>query len=61
MNRRLITGFIGMLFFVMVAIPVLASDTIKIAFIDPLSGAFAGVGDSGYKHFLYTIRIQLAQ
>ena len=57
MNRRLITGFIGMLFFVMVAIPVLASDTIKIAFIDPLSGAFAGVGDSGYKHFLYNAEL----
>lgn len=31
----------------------MAADTVKIAFIDPLSGAFASVGDSGAKHFLY--------
>ncbi len=28
-------------------------DTIKIGYIDPLSGAFANVGDSGLKHFTY--------
>jgi len=31
-----------------------AADTIKIAYIDPLSGAFAGVGDAGYRHFQYS-------
>ncbi|GAB3671084.1 branched-chain amino acid ABC transporter substrate-binding protein [Salinisphaera aquimarina] len=30
-----------------------AEDTIKIGYIDPLSGAFANVGDAGLKHFQY--------
>ena len=30
-----------------------AEDTVKIAYIDPLSGAFADVGDVGLKHFQY--------
>lgn len=30
-----------------------ADDTIKIAYIDPLSGPFANVGDAGLKHFRY--------
>ena len=30
-----------------------AEDTVKIAFIDPLSGAFADVGDYNLKHFVY--------
>lgn len=29
------------------------ADTVKIGYIDPLSGAFANVGDSGKKHFEY--------
>ncbi|MFC2967271.1 branched-chain amino acid ABC transporter substrate-binding protein [Acidimangrovimonas pyrenivorans] len=29
------------------------ADTIKIAYIDPLSGPFANVGDAGLKHFTY--------
>lgn len=37
----------------MVCGPVLAAETIKIAYIDPLSGAMANVGDAGYKHFKY--------
>src|SRR3989339_590450 len=57
MNRRLKTSLIGMLFFVMVTVPVMAADTVKIAFIDPLSGAFAAVGDSGYKHYLYNAEL----
>ena len=37
-----------------VASPVCAwGETVKIAYIDPLSGAFANVGDSGLKHFTY--------
>lgn len=31
----------------------MAADTIKIAYIDPLSGAFANVGDIGLRHFKY--------
>ena len=27
------------------------AQTLKIAYIDPLSGAFANVGESGLKHF----------
>ena len=34
-----------------------AADTIKIAYIDPLSGAFAGVGDAGYRHFQYNAEL----
>ena len=31
----------------------LSQETIKIGYIDPLSGAFANVGDQGLKHFTY--------
>lgn len=37
----------------MMAMPAMAQDTIKIAYIDPLSGAFANVGDAGLRHFNY--------
>jgi branched-chain amino acid transport system substrate-binding protein len=30
-----------------------AEDTLRLAYIDPLSGAFANVGDAGLKHFEY--------
>jgi len=33
--------------------PAVAEDTIKIAYIDPLSGPFANVGNAGHKHFQY--------
>ena len=39
--------------FVFVCGPAMAADTIKIAYIDPLSGGFANVGDAGHKHFQY--------
>ena len=32
-----------------------ADDTIKIAYIDPLSGAFANVGEQGVHHFQFAI------
>lgn len=35
------------------AIGFAADDTIKIGYIDPLSGPFANVGDAGLKHFKY--------
>lgn len=40
---------------VALTVPTMASaaDTIKIAYIDPLSGPFANVGDAGLKHFRY--------
>ena len=37
--------------------PAMAADTVKIAYIDPLSGSFAGVGDAGYKHFQYNAEL----
>ncbi|NLO81043.1 MAG: ABC transporter substrate-binding protein, partial [Xanthomonadaceae bacterium] len=30
-----------------------AQETIRIAYVDPLSGPFANVGDAGLKHFRY--------
>ncbi len=33
--------------------PAIAADTIKIAYIDPLTGPFGNVGDAGHKHFEY--------
>ena len=35
------------------AVGMAADDTIKIGYIDPLSGPFANVGDAGLKHFKY--------
>lgn len=35
--------------------PATAEDTVKIAYIDPLSGGMAIVGESGVKHFQYSI------
>ncbi len=58
MNRRtffMMLAAIALL--TMMTAPVLAEDTIKIAYIDPLSGAFAGVGDAGYKHFQYNAEL----
>lgn len=57
MNRKLLLSLIGMVFLIMVTLPAMASDTIRIAYIDPLSGAFAGVGDAGYKHFQYNAEL----
>ena len=36
------------------AVPALADDTIKIAFIDPLSGGGASVGEVGLKTFQFS-------
>ncbi|MFX4997834.1 hypothetical protein ABTC24_19515, partial [Acinetobacter baumannii] len=37
------------------AMPVRAQDTIKIAYIDPLSGGGATVGEHGVHHFQYLV------
>jgi branched-chain amino acid transport system substrate-binding protein len=37
----------------LVALPALAADTVRIAFIDPLSGPFAAVGNSGLRQFQF--------
>jgi branched-chain amino acid transport system substrate-binding protein len=44
-------------YLLMLSLPAMAADTIKIAYIDPLSGAMAGVGDAGYKHFQYNAEL----
>ena len=41
--------------------PAIAADTIKIAYIDPLTGPFGNVGDAGQKHFQYMVDIINAQ
>lgn len=51
--KKLFAGLVVLGFITMVYGPVLAAETIKIAYIDPLSGAMANVGDAGYKHFKY--------
>lgn len=57
MKRRFLISFFAMVFLIMLTLPAIASDTIKVAYIDPLSGAFAGVGDAGYKHFQYNAEL----
>ena len=44
-NLLLVIGTMAIL--AMLCGTAIAADTIKIAYIDPLSGAFAGVGDAG--------------
>lgn len=36
-----------------IAIAAAQAETVQIAYIDPLSGAFANVGDQGVKHFTF--------
>ena len=37
------------------AMPAGAEDSIRVAYIDPLSGAFANVGESGVHHFQFAM------
>jgi len=37
------------------AVPAAAQQSVKIAYIDPLSGAFANVGEQGLKQFQFVI------
>lgn len=57
MRRTIIHSIFAIALITMFALPAMAADTIKIAYIDPLSGAFAGVGDAGYKHFQYNAEL----
>ena len=41
--------------FALAALPAAAQDTIKIGYIDPLSGAFANVGELGVHHFQFAM------
>jgi branched-chain amino acid transport system substrate-binding protein len=53
MLKKWVLFLVGVGLLTLVCGPVLAAETIKIAYIDPLSGAMANVGDAGYKHFQY--------
>lgn len=53
MLKKILIVLTAAALFTMMAMPAAAQDTIKIAYIDPLSGAFANVGDAGYRHFQY--------
>ncbi|MBI5894640.1 MAG: branched-chain amino acid ABC transporter substrate-binding protein [Desulfobacterales bacterium] len=57
MLKKLFAIITAVLLVMVISAPVMAADTIKIAYIDPLSGAMAGVGDSGYKHFQYNAEL----
>ncbi|MFZ1984998.1 MAG: ABC transporter substrate-binding protein, partial [Desulfatitalea sp.] len=57
MLKKLRAILTGIALVMMIAAPLMAADTIKIAYIDPLSGAMAGVGDAGYKHFQYNAEL----
>ena len=50
MNSKLFGIALGASFF---AVPAFADDTVKIAFIDPLSGGGASIGEVGLKTFQY--------
>ena len=58
MKRRVLFSMLmSIAFLTMMIAPAMAADPIKIGYIDPLSGAFAGVGDAGYKHFQYNAEL----
>jgi len=57
MLRRWLLALTNVALLSLLTLPVMAADTIKIAYIDPLSGAFAGVGDAGLKHFQYNAEL----
>ena len=51
--KRLGRPLVAMLGAVLLLPVASAQDTIRIAYIDPLSGPFANVGDAGLRHFRY--------
>jgi branched-chain amino acid transport system substrate-binding protein len=53
MKQKLIPLAIGLALYGWGAGTAAAQDTIKVAYIDPLSGPFANVGESGARHYRY--------
>ena len=51
--RRLCFILAGIAILSFAAGPATAADTIKLAYIDPLTGPFGSTGDAGHKHFEY--------
>jgi len=59
---KLVVGWlIAMVGVLALASLAVAQDTIRIAFIEPLSGPFANVGDAGLKHFRYQLEVMNKQ
>ena len=54
MNPRIISSLLTGLLTAFIP-PALAQQTVKLAYIDPLSGAFANVGEQGLKQFQFVI------
>jgi branched-chain amino acid transport system substrate-binding protein len=57
MLKKLVLFLVGVGLLTLVCGPVMADDTIKIAYIEALSGPFANVGDAGLKHFQYMTQL----
>ena len=53
MISRFTTAFCALAAFVVVALPAAAEDSVKIAYVDPLSGGGASIGEVGLKTFQY--------
>lgn len=56
MSLKILKGLVilALMVFTLSLLPMAyAADTIKLAYIDPLSGPFGNVGDAGQKHFQY--------
>ncbi|MGD9138342.1 MAG: branched-chain amino acid ABC transporter substrate-binding protein [Desulfobacterales bacterium] len=51
--KKLLLTLASVAVFAFVCGPGIAADTIKIGYIDPLTGPFGNVGDAGQKHFQY--------
>ena len=51
MNLR--QALIGAASLIALTVPAIAAETVKIAFIDPLSGGAASTGENGLKHYQY--------
>ena len=55
MSAHSLQALIGAAALAALALPAAAQDTIRIAYIDPLSGAFANVGEAGVHHFQFAM------
>jgi branched-chain amino acid transport system substrate-binding protein len=53
MRKNLFLFLVGLGILTLICGSALAAETIKIGYIDPLSGPFANVGDDGLRHFKY--------
>lgn len=61
MFKKFVSVLMGVGLLLMMSSGVIAAETVKIGFLDPLSGPFANVGDAGYKHFKYAADMINAQ